>query len=142
MPKTTREYLDQYREYFWQVPLEGEANVCRLCLGAVSETYDQCFNCNEILRRSTAPYSLQRRMVPMTIARNPGAWYSMLQSYKKGAFPEYAPVVASLAYEWLNAHDINLRELLGGEADLITIVPSKKARVTFESKQLRLAIGV
>src|SRR5438034_2629773 len=131
---TTHDYLEQYREYLWQVPHEDEANVCRLCLGAVSGTYDQCFNCNEILRRSAAPPSLRGRVVPMSIARNPGPWYSMLQSYKKGAFPEYAPVVASLAYEWLKIHADDLTRLLGGEPDLLTIVPSKKAHVAFETQ--------
>jgi hypothetical protein len=140
--KTTRDYLDQYREHFWQVPHEDEANVCRLCLGAVGGTYEQCFNCNEILRRSSAPSSLLRRVIPMSIARNPGAWYSMLQSYKKGAWREYAPVVASLAHEWIAAHAANLSGLLGGSPDLLTIVPSKKPGVTFESQHLRLALGL
>jgi predicted amidophosphoribosyltransferase len=142
MPKTTREYLDEYRKHFWQVPHEDDANVCRLCLGAVAGNYDQCFNCNELLRRSEAPASLRGRVVPMSIARNPGAWYSILQSYKKGAWPEYAPVVASLTYEWLTAHEVDLSELLGGEPDLLTIVPSKKMGMTFERQHLRLALAL
>ncbi|MEK6374913.1 MAG: hypothetical protein AABO58_19735 [Acidobacteriota bacterium] len=142
MSKTTRDYLDQYREHFWQVPHEAEANVCRLCLGAVPGTSEQCFNCYEILRRSAAPRSLRGRVVPMSIARNPGPWYWILESYKRGAFPEYAPVVASLAHEWLKAHAAGLHELLGGEPDLLTIVPSKKPRVTFDSQHLRLALAL
>ena len=142
MSKTTRDYLDQYRERFWQVPHENEANVCRLCLGPVSGTYEQCFNCYKIVRRSAAPPSLRGRVVPMSIARNPGPWYSILQLYKKGAFPEYAPVVASLAHEWLKAHASDLQELLRGEPDLLTIVPSKKPGVTYQSQHLRLALAL
>lgn len=140
MAKTTRDYVKEYGAHFWQVPHERDENVCGLCLGAVGGTYAQCFNCNELLRRSTAPASLQGRVVPMSIARNPGPWYTMLQSYKKGAWQEYAPVVASLAYEWLTAHDGRLQELLGGTIDLLTIVPSKKPAVTFATQHLRLAL--
>lgn len=139
---TTRDYVHEYGAHFWQVPHEDDENVCRLCLGAVSGTYSQCFNCYELLRRSEAPMSLRGRVVPMSIARNPGAWYSMLQSYKKGAWREYAPVVASLAYEWLSAHEAKLRGLLGGDVDLLTIVPSKKPAVNFETQHLRLALGL
>src|SRR6266516_637172 len=109
---TTREYVEQYQYYFWQVPHENQDHVCSLCLGAVGGTFEQCFNCHEILRKSEAPASLRGRVVPMTIARNPGPWYSMLQSYKKGAFPEYAPVIASLAHEWIKAHVSDLSRLL------------------------------
>jgi len=142
MAKSTRDYVDEYAVRFWQVPHEDDPNVCRLCLGAVSGTFAQCFNCNELLRRSTAPASLRGRVVPMSIARNPGGWYSILQSYKTGAWREYAPVVASLAYEWLTAHAHRLSDLLGGAADLLTIVPSKKAGVTFETQRLRFALGI
>ncbi len=142
MAKTTRDYLRDYRQFFGQVPQEGQANVCRLCLGAVSGTYDRCFNCNELLRRSQAPQSLQGRVIPMSIARNPGTWYSILQSYKKGAWQEYAPVVASLAYEWLTVHTFDVESLLGGPIDLFTIVPSKRAGVTYDSQLLRLALSI
>ncbi len=142
MASTTRDFLNQYRQFFWQVPREGQANVCLLCLGAVIETYDQCFNCNELLRRSSAPQSLRGRVVPMSITPNPGTWYSILQSYKKGMWREYAPVIASLAYEWLTVHEPAIERLLGGAIDLFTIVPSKTLGVTYDSQLLRLALSL
>lgn len=142
MPETTRDYLNRYRQYLWQVPAEGQSNVCRLCLGAVSGTYDQCFNCNELLRRGSAPRSLQGRVVPMSIVRNPGTWYTILQSYKKGAWREYAPVIASVAYEWLNAHTTQIENLLGGSIDLLTVVPSKTLGLMYETQLLRLALSL
>ena len=78
----------------------------------------------------------------MSIARNPGTWYSILQSYKKGAWREYAPVVASLAYEWLTIHEPAIEKLLGGAVDLFTIVPSKTPSVTYDSQLLRLALSL
>ena len=139
---TTRDYVAQYRQHFWQVPHEDALNVCRLCLGAVAEPHDQCFNCHQLLLRSAAPRSLRGRVVPMSIVRNPSPWYSILQSYKKGAFREYAPIIASLAYEWITAHTHDLQGLLGGEPDLLTIVPSKKPGVSFDSQHLRNALGL
>lgn len=139
--KTTRDYYDEYREHFLPVPHENATNVCRFCLGAVSGSYRQCYNCFELFLRSEAPADLRRRVVPMTVVRNPSTWYSILLTYKQGGFAEYAPVVASIAYTWLTEHAEEIRELLDGDPDMLTVVPSKRG-FTFETQRLRRALGM
>jgi len=76
----------------------------------------------------------------MSIARNPGTWYSILQRYKKGAWAEHAPLVASFVWEWMTEHEDHLERLLGGGVDLLAVVPSKKPGITFESQVLVRAL--
>jgi hypothetical protein len=77
----------------------------------------------------------------MTIAINPGLWYRALLTYKKGQFRENAHVVAAVAYEWMKRHATDLSATLGGQADIVTIVPSKRGH-TYDSQPLRRALAL
>jgi predicted amidophosphoribosyltransferase len=123
----TKAVFEQNAHFLRPVPQESLSNVCYLCLGAAGADYQQCADCWKIFHaEGSCPASLRRMVVPMTVAMNPGPWYSILQTYKKGQFRENADVVASIAYEWLKRHRSHVAAMLGGSIEVITIVPSKR----------------
>ena len=137
----TEETFNAYKHLFKPVPLEGQPNVCYLCLGAVGD-FPQCYNCRKLFLESACPTSLERRVIPMTIARNPSPWYWTLQTYKGAQFAENALVIASIAYQWLKQHKSKTASLLGGDADFLSIVPSKKPGITYERQPLQRALSL
>jgi len=76
----------------------------------------------------------------MSIARNPSTWYGMLDKYKKAEFREHALPLACFAYEWLKRHRDEICGLLGGEVDLVTIVPSKRG-YSYDAQPLHRALA-
>lgn len=76
----------------------------------------------------------------MSVALNPSTWYSFLFTYK-GAEPERGAALASLAYQFLSSNGQAIRAKLGGDIDVITIVPSKRG-VTYSSQPLRRALAL
>ena len=139
MPNTG-EIFENWKHLFNNVPAEGQEYVCYLCLGAVSD-YQQCFDCRELFMASNCPRDLRQHVIPMTVAENPSPWYGILKKYKAGQFQEYGVVVASVAYQWLKRHHRRIAGLLGGDADFVTIVPSKR-RVTYAAQPLRHALAL
>jgi predicted amidophosphoribosyltransferase len=139
--RTARSVFDETRHTFGAVPHVSGEHVCGLCLGAVNG-YPQCYDCFKLFLRSACPRDLRGRVVPMTIAFNPSAWYSALWTYKRAQFLENAPTLAALIFLWITEHRNHLETLLGGAWDLITVVPSKKADALFDEQRLRLAIGL
>jgi|HubBroStandDraft_6_1064221.scaffolds.fasta_scaffold76220_2 hypothetical protein len=83
------------------------------------------------------PETLLARVIPMTTALNPSAWYSRLVAYK-GARPEYSLILAALVYTYVVAQRSRIESLLGGSWSAITVVPSR--RRAFDEQQL--AIGI
>ena len=138
---TSREIFESKRHIFKPVPPEGLPSVCYLCLGAVDSTFPQCYPCRKLFQEGPCPASMERRVVPMTIALNPSTWYHALQNYKTAQFREYGSTLGSLAYRWLNRHHDRLANILGGEPDYVTVVPSKKGVTTFETQPLRKALA-
>src|SRR5437763_51405 len=140
---TTRETFDEAKPLLKPVPHDSKQNVCYLCFGATDGDYRQCSDCWKLFlapELRTAPQALRRHVVPMTIAVNPSVWYSMLLTYKKGQFPENAPIVSAVAYEWLKKHAKDIAGVLGGRADVVTIVPSKRGH-SYEAQPLRRALA-
>lgn len=139
---TSREIFETKRTLFKPVAPEGLPSVCYLCLGAVDSTYMQCYNCRKLFHESRCPSSMERRVVPMTVALNPSAWFWALQTYKAAMYREHASTLGALAYRWLSEHEHRLTSLLGGEADYVTVVPSKKGTTTYETQPLRRALSI
>lgn len=137
---TSRTILAEWGKDFGSVPAVTHDFVCRFCLGPVS-TYRQCFGCNELFNVGRAPEVLKHRVVPMTSALNPSRWYSALSQYKGGFHAELGLVIATVAHHFLHSRAARIREALGGEADIISPVPSKRAGVTYETQPLRIALA-
>jgi hypothetical protein len=138
---TSYEILEATRKLFRPVPSDYLSNVCYLCLGAVESVFDQCYYCRKLFLESVCPVSLRRRVVPMSVALNPSAWYWALQTYKAAQFPEHASTLGALTYRWLTEHEQEVTALLGGEPDYVTIVPSKKRGIDYATQPLRRALA-
>lgn len=137
---TSRTILAEWGKEIGSVPSASNNFVCRLCLGPVS-TYRQCSACHEIFHVGHAPEALQQRVVPMTSALNPSPWYSALAQYKGGFQPRLGDVLASVVHHFLQSRADRIRESLGGEIEIITPVPSKRAGVTYATQPLRIALA-
>ncbi len=129
-PKSSTQYLEEIRPLLRSVPPSAHVFVCRLCLGpgqARSSTgvswWPQCYPCKKLFER--APEVLQERFVAATIAVDPSPWFGRLQTYKRSA-PEYQPLIASVAWQFMNAHRDRFSAMLGGPAEGIVVVPSTK----------------
>lgn len=142
MMVTSYEIFAGTRHLFKPVPAEQRPNVCFLCLGAVASAYAQCYNCRKLFQESSCPQSLQRRVVPMTIAVNPSSWFWALQTYKTAQFREHGATLGALTHRWLSEHETDIRLLLGGPASYVTVVPSKKAAIAYENQPLRRALSL
>jgi hypothetical protein len=117
---------------FANVPDRSSDVVCDACLGPV-KGFSRCFACNKLF--SAAPSVLAERIVPLTSALSPSPWYTRLQNYKTG-HGEYAWTLVALLDRYLTAHEGNIAEMLGGTPDAVTIVPSKRPGVSFDSQML------
>lgn len=137
---TARDVFERHRDLFRPVPRLVEGVVCRYCCGAVSG-YAQCYSCKELLLGAECPPELRSRIVPMTVVLNPSPWYSVLLNYKRTQWHEYAHVVASLPYLWLQEHRSRIDALLGGPADIVSVVPSKRG-VAYDAQPLQRALGI
>lgn len=111
---------------------------CELCLGPVSG-YRRCSSCH-ILFGQGLPEPLLTAVVPMTSALNPSKWYTWLQTYKT-YHPERGDLIASLTYEYLQAHRSRIEGKLGSPISMLTIVPSKKPEFDFHTQPLRRALS-
>lgn len=121
---------------FGSVPRRGPSYVCPRCLGPKKDYYWLCWGC-ERLHFQGAP---EIPAVPMTTALNPSQWYIRLYTYKRGNTREYIPVIAGLARTYLDAHEDDIRQLLGGPPSITSVVPSKRG-YDFEHQPLRIALS-
>jgi hypothetical protein len=85
-------------------------------------------------------FALSGRVVPMSVAPNPGPWYSRLATYKT-FHRGYSSVLASLAYTFLTTHEAEVEHALGGEMDRITVVPSTRG-VPPDTQPLRRVLSL
>lgn len=122
---TVQEVFQGNRHLFAPVPLFTPHVSCRYCLGPVGGPFPQCFDCYEIFIQDDAPDILSDAVVPMTIAVSPSPWYYRLYTYKRGR-GEYASTLAALAWTYMEGNMGSVRQFLGGEPDIITVVPSKR----------------
>ncbi len=114
--------------------------VCNYCAGPVKGGWPQCYGCKDLFLSPGVPSILRSAAVPMTSVLNVGPWYSALINYK-GLRPSLKPVLASIAYHFLKTHAARIAEMLGGEASMITVVPSKRG-VPYEKQPLRAALSL
>jgi hypothetical protein len=75
----------------------------------------------------------------MSVALNPGKWYSWLLTYKE-FHPERGDAIVALAYEYAHVHSVSVASLLGGAPSRWTIVPSKRGH-TFASQPFRRTLS-
>jgi hypothetical protein len=132
----------EFRTLYRTVPNEtAHTQICGYCLGAITGGFAQCLGCFRIFRCSTCPTELMGKVVPMSVVvrpspNAPSEYYTALRTYKTTQWKEYCRPIAALAYLWLNVHRESIEAMLGGPADVITIVPSKKG-VTYAKSPLR-----
>lgn len=140
---TSRDIVEAKRHLFRIVPHESLPEVCYLCLGPTPNRWKYCANCARLFLKSGCSRSLDGRVVPMTIAENPSAWFWALQTYKRTEFREHASTIGSLANRWLYAHRQRLIDLLDhNNPDFMTVVPSKKGTSTYATQPLRRAVEI
>lgn len=135
---TTAEVLGSFAGMFGRIPSVDSGYSCELCLGPVNG-YRRCSSCHTLFAQGL-PDSLLRAVVPMTSVLNPSRWYTWLQTYKT-YHRERGDVIASLTYEYLEAHGGRIEAHLGGSISLLTIVPSKRPEFNFNSQPLRRALS-
>lgn len=136
---TARDVLREWSADIGSVPSAEHRFVCRLCLGPVTD-YRQCSACHLIFHVGAAPIALQACVVPMTSALNPSRWYTALAAYKRRFHRPYERVLASVAHHFLSGLRTKIETALGGGIDVLTVVPSKRAGVTYETQPLRHAL--
>lgn len=134
---TVSEVFERNRSDLRSVPSYRDGAVCSLCRGPVSG-YARCYGCKEL--RDAAPFPLEGRVVPMSVAPSPGPWYSRLATYKT-FHPEHMAVLASLTYLFLVTHQRRIAELLGGDFDHLAVVPSTRG-VQAETQPLRRVLSM
>lgn len=133
-----RAIVARVRSIIGSVPHHGLDYVCEICCGAVTG-YSRCYACHQLFQYGGAASELRDRVVPMSSALNPGAWYTYLQTYKAG-HPERHVEIASVATLFAVDQRERIAALLGGEPTAVTIVPSKRGR-TFSDQPLRLTLA-
>jgi len=117
---------------FGAVPALRAFETCEECLGPVA-AYTRCPSCRRLF--SDAPAQLEGMVVPMSTARNPSPWYSKLVAYKNFDPAAQMPI-AALVHLFTLHHARPITELLGGEADVVAIVPSTRGK-SFQQQPLR-----
>lgn len=135
---TTAGVLRSFAGMFGRILSVDSGYSCELCLGPVNG-YRRCFSCHRLAVQGL-PDSLLQAIVPMTSALNPSRWYTWLQTYKT-YHPERGDLIASLTYEYIEAHRASIEAQLGGTISMLTIVPSKKPEFTFGTQPLRRALS-
>lgn len=63
-------------------------------------------------------------IVPCTIAVSPSEWYTAMLTYKTGGSPELVSAVIVALWRWVGHHWSHIVDALGGEPDIVTVVPS------------------
>lgn len=137
---TVGQVYGENRHIFGIVPDVELPFVCEYCLGPVDPNYSSCFACHELFDRGGAPRQLAQSVVPITSALNPSSWYARLATYKRGN-TQHMPLLPTLTYRYLNAHDAKFASMLGGQTDFLTIVPSKRGS-DYSSQPLRKALAM
>lgn len=134
---TVQEVYSANRALFRPVPEYQFSDVCTVCRGPVAG-YATCYGCNQL--RQAAPFELAGAVVPMTVAPNPGPWYTRLAKYKT-FHPQYGLVLAALTFSYLVTHEERIEGALGGEFDFITVVPSTRG-VAPDTQPLRRVLSI
>jgi hypothetical protein len=148
---TVGEVFAEHRQYFGSVPHAGNDFVCRHCLGPTGIGFAQCHGCHVLFNSSQVdpntstsafvPDALRDCVIPMTSVLSPSTWYSFLWTYKAGQFDEYAGILAALTSTYLGQHWARITDVLGGDPDRMTYVPSKRGRAAFP-RALSLVPGI
>lgn len=63
----------------------------------------------------------------MSIAGNPGKWYSSLRNYKHGSKNDHT-LISALIAAFLTAHHHRIQAILGGTISHVVVVPSTRGR--------------
>lgn len=130
---TVKEVFEKHRSQFGSVPPRNKEFCCPYCLGAVSG-HTQCYGCLQYFVRGPVPGALVDRVVPMTVALTPSAWYSALLTFKTWR-AEHQPMLAALAWTYIEAHRPRIESILGADF-VIAIVPSTRPGVGFSNSPL------
>lgn len=136
---TVQEIFDANQHLLRPVPAFRRLEVCGICKGPVVNGFVNCYGCNQL--RAAAPFDLAGTVVPMTTAPNPGPWYTRLATYKT-FHPEHRALLVSLTFTYLAEHRENIEDVLGGEFDYLTFVPSTRAGILPETQPLRRTLGM
>ena len=131
-PRTVGDVYRQLQPLLGAVPEIIHGETCAECFGPVS-SYARCWTCKQLF--DAAPGELSGMMVPMSTAKNPSPWYSKLVGYKHFE-QENQLAVAALSHLFVTTHQDEIEDLLGGEIDAVTIVPSTRGK-TFSDQPLR-----
>ncbi len=106
------------------LPSATSPYVCQYCYGSKGAGHNQCYGCHCLLK-SGATESLLKRVVPVSIAEAPGAWYSRMASYK-GGVPENSYLLAAALFAAISAWREDIELALSGAIDAVCITPSTK----------------
>ena len=143
--RSATQYLEEIKPLLGTVPAAALDFVCSSCFGPAAPKpgdaaplrwWAQCYPCKKLF--DAAPPQLRERFIAATTALDPSPWYSRLATYKRSA-PELHPVVASVAWKFLHAHEERFSAMLGGPRDCLVLVPSTRG-IPLDIQPLRKAL--
>ena len=106
--------------------------VCPVCLGPKAPEYPRCTGCHRIFL--TAPPSIATHVVPISAVMNPSPYYNALLAYKNADSSKILFLAAIVAL-FLRRNLPNVQALLGGDVDVVAVVPSTRGK-TFQTQPL------
>ncbi len=121
------------------VPSIGHPMVCPYCFGSKDPTYAQCFGCLQ-LHKSGVPFGLLKRVVPISMAPDPGTWYGRMQRYK-GASPDDMYLLAAALFSAMLAFTKPIEHALGGAIDAMCVTPSTRG-ILVEDQRLWKSVSL
>lgn len=136
-PITYEEALAVLRNEARSLPASRRLDQCPYCAGLKGVEFRQCAGCLKLLQTG-ADRSLLSRVVPLTIALEPSAWYAKLFTYKNEQ-PGHTYFIAGALAARFQAFQSQLEAAMGGPIDFLTITPSSKGRPV-EAQQLLRAM--
>jgi len=121
------EYTDPYLHTYTPVPAAGPG-VCNVCHSGPRSGYATCYSCSTVGQQVSRP---TRSVVPISLYTLNSQLWHVLRYYKDGTGPStdlLAMQVAAIIARFTTRHLQCVTALLGGEPDVVTSVPSTRAR--------------
>lgn len=126
---TVEAVTDPAAGYLTAVPRVGPG-VCEICHGAPNADFLSCFSCARTFSQVSYPL---RTVVPISLYEVPGQLHHVLRGYKDSPSSQvrdkFSLLVAALLTRFMRRHGDCLIASAGAGWDVITAVPSGRARI-------------
>jgi predicted amidophosphoribosyltransferase len=134
------DYTDRNLRTYTPVPAAGPG-VCAVCHSGPGRGYDICYSCTTVMQQVSQP---TRNVLPISLYRLNSQLWHVLRYYKDGTGPStelLAMQVAAIIARFTAQHLSCVAALLGGPPDLVSSVPSTRARSRQGQHPLETAVA-